>query len=393
MPRTLAIVALAATGLFTFTTSAVTAETITVCGSGCDHTSIQSAINASSNGDVINIAAGTYNEHSLTTAGKVVIIQGAVAKDGTLGTTVDALQLGTVFEFQDGETNETIVKDLIVTGGQATWGGGIHIQNASPTIEYCVITQNTATNNGGGIHCIYSEAVIRHCEITDNFGGSGGGVSNGVGTATTIEDCLITGNVSTLGWGGGLRFAVQSQVNLRNCTINDNTCTAGDGWGGGLYINNCPAASIIACTFRNNRAQSGGGFCILGTSEGVTVDGCSFSGNVATSSGGGVYNTSTPTLTDSTLCGNSPEQIPGDYIDGSDNCIVESCEDADDNGVPDGCEACVGDVNGDGLVDAADLGLLIGAWGTADPAADINGDGSVDAADLGLLIGAWGLCP
>ena len=50
-------------------------------------------------------------------------------------------------------------------------------------------------------------------------------------------------------------------------------------------------------------------------------------------------------------------------------------------------------MNGDGMVDAADLGLLVGAWGTADPNADINGDGDVDAADLGLLIGAWGLCP
>lgn len=57
------------------------------------------------------------------------------------------------------------------------------------------------------------------------------------------------------------------------------------------------------------------------------------------------------------------------------------------------CGSCVGDVNGDGMVDAADLGLLISAWGTADPNADINGDGDVDAADLGLLVAAWGLCP
>ena len=43
-------------------------------------------------------------------------------------------------------------------------------------------------------------------------------------------------------------------------------------------------------------------------------------------------------------------------------------------------------------MDAADLGLLIGAWDTDDADADINGDGNVDAADLGLVIGAWGLC-
>lgn len=51
--------------------------------------------------------------------------------------------------------------------------------------------------------------------------------------------------------------------------------------------------------------------------------------------------------------------------------------------------AVFGDLNGDGVVDGADLGLLLGAWDTADDAADLNDDGVVDGADLGLLLGAW----
>jgi hypothetical protein len=47
------------------------------------------------------------------------------------------------------------------------------------------------------------------------------------------------------------------------------------------------------------------------------------------------------------------------------------------------------DLNGDGVVDGADLGLLLGAWGQAG-ATDLNGDGTTDGADLGLLLGAWG---
>ncbi len=54
---------------------------------------------------------------------------------------------------------------------------------------------------------------------------------------------------------------------------------------------------------------------------------------------------------------------------------------------------CSGDVNGDGAVDGADLGLLLTAWGSANKSADINGDGAVDGADLGLLLTAWGSCP
>ena len=45
------------------------------------------------------------------------------------------------------------------------------------------------------------------------------------------------------------------------------------------------------------------------------------------------------------------------------------------------------DLNRDGLVDAADLGLLIAAWGTAK--ADLNGDGTTNSADIGILLVAW----
>lgn len=47
------------------------------------------------------------------------------------------------------------------------------------------------------------------------------------------------------------------------------------------------------------------------------------------------------------------------------------------------------DLNGDGHVDGADLGLLLGNWNAAG-VGDINGDGHVDGADLGLLLGSWG---
>jgi hypothetical protein len=53
---------------------------------------------------------------------------------------------------------------------------------------------------------------------------------------------------------------------------------------------------------------------------------------------------------------------------------------------------CIGDVSGDGNVDASDLAVLLGGWGTAG-AADLTFDGKVDASDLALLLGAWGACP
>jgi hypothetical protein len=55
-----------------------------------------------------------------------------------------------------------------------------------------------------------------------------------------------------------------------------------------------------------------------------------------------------------------------------------------------GCgEAIPGDLNLDGLVDGADLGILLLAWGTDNAAADLDRDGLVDGADLGLLLLQW----
>ncbi|MCB9839128.1 MAG: FG-GAP repeat protein [Phycisphaeraceae bacterium] len=55
-----------------------------------------------------------------------------------------------------------------------------------------------------------------------------------------------------------------------------------------------------------------------------------------------------------------------------------------------GREPCPADLNADGATDTADLGLLLGQFGTAGPGADINGDGAVDTADLGILLAAFG---
>jgi hypothetical protein len=48
-----------------------------------------------------------------------------------------------------------------------------------------------------------------------------------------------------------------------------------------------------------------------------------------------------------------------------------------------------GDLNGDGVVDASDLSLLLAQWGTAGDA-DIDGDGVVGGSDLALLLANWG---
>ena len=48
-----------------------------------------------------------------------------------------------------------------------------------------------------------------------------------------------------------------------------------------------------------------------------------------------------------------------------------------------------GDANGDGVVDAGDLGVLGASWGTSNTFADLNLDGIANVADLGIIGRHW----
>jgi glucose/arabinose dehydrogenase len=67
--------------------------------------------------------------------------------------------------------------------------------------------------------------------------------------------------------------------------------------------------------------------------------------------------------------------------------------DLNGNGIADACE-CTGDLIPDRIVDGADLGSMLSAWGptSAGNPADIYANGVVNGSDLGLLLANWGRC-
>ena len=57
-----------------------------------------------------------------------------------------------------------------------------------------------------------------------------------------------------------------------------------------------------------------------------------------------------------------------------------------------GMALCPGDQNGDFVVNANDLGVVLGHWDSNNLLADLDGDGVVGAGDLVILLSSYGSC-
>src|ERR1051326_1579738 len=156
-----------------------------------DYKAIQTAIDNSHDGDVIVVRPGVYNEN-INFKGKAITVSSTnVADPGVVhDTIVHGFGKTSVVTFASGETSNSILAGLTITGGYGTlnpaiatnvyWGAGIYCNAASPTIMGNVITANAGPTGqasdagyGCGIGCFQSEATIVRNVITANSGYAG----------------------------------------------------------------------------------------------------------------------------------------------------------------------------------------------------------------------------
>jgi len=200
------------------------AATINVLAGG----SIQDAITASFNGDVISVAAGTYNEN-IDLDGKDISLNGA----GPGLSIIDGGDSGTVVMFDNGESSNSIIDGFTIRNGSNTFGGGIYIYQSSPTLTNLAVSGNTATTKGGGIWIFHnSNPTLTNLTVSGNTADYGGGIHI-ESSDPTLTNLTVSGNSANN--GGGLMVYNHSNPTLINITVHGNTAQSA---GGGGYIVN-----------------------------------------------------------------------------------------------------------------------------------------------------------
>jgi hypothetical protein len=161
------------------------------------YATIQAGINASSNGDTVLVAAGTYtgaSNKNLDFGGRAIVVMSEVGPEYCI---IDCESSGRGAYFHSGETNNAVLHGFTITNGSSSNSGGINCTNASPTIERCIIKSNSSLGSyGAGIYMSNASPRVIHCSIVQNTGWQGGAMYV-LNSSPVINSCIVYGNVAT----------------------------------------------------------------------------------------------------------------------------------------------------------------------------------------------------
>ena len=277
--------------VFLITQLSLKADIINVPG---NYTEIQSAINASSDGDTVLVEPGSYFEN-INFRGKKIVLTSRyyLTNDPATiwatvinGSTPAQPDSGSCVIFNNNEDSTTVLQGFTLTGGNGTkWqdehgagryreGGGILIQYSNPVIQYNILHNNLITDltgvvstGGGGIRVGDSYPRIYNNIIMNNTARYGAGVVLNY-TGGEVKNNVICINYGSSQYGAGsgiwLNGNFQRPTFIINNTIAHNTSSAGYP---GIYgFGNVPASIYNNILWGNVSAQNiqigGGNFTI-----------------------------------------------------------------------------------------------------------------------------------
>ncbi len=281
----------------------VMAATITVCPSGCNYTSIQSAINNANSGDTIDVYNGIYYENVIVN--KTINLVGQ-NKDTT---TIDGGGSGNTVYITSDWVN---ISGFTINGSGITgYDAGISINSNYNNISNINITDNylgvylSESNNitisynsisGNGLDCILSEDSFYNTISENNLTGNDYGIEMYTSNYNTIYNNIISNND-----GDGIYFEESffNTISTNNIELNFDS---------GIILETSSNSNTIS---ENIISKNYRGIDIFDSSSN-TISG----NNITGSNESGTYlsGSSNNTISENTLSGNKGEGI---YFDGS----------------------------------------------------------------------------
>jgi len=290
---------------------------------------IQTAVAAASNGDIIKVAKGTYSE-SVQISQKKMQLLGGFAGSGD-------------FNSANPETNETIIKgtnvspsisvymDAVISGSLIISGftisngqRGIELSGGwSGFLDNIVIENNIIENNGtqdtergGGIGLEGKNVTIQNNIIRNNKAGRGAaiGVTDNL-TNFLIAENRIENNTGYADHAGGVSICGTGTFTRNIFDGNEAAKECGYGWGGAILIFGDDQTSTVVNlshnVYRNNKAPDRGGAIFVDDGATVTMEHELLYQNQSDKSGSAIYvdadykyNPSTLNMNNCTVSGN-----------------------------------------------------------------------------------------
>jgi Right handed beta helix region len=300
-----------------------------------EYPTIQAAIDASADGDIVELADGTYTGYgnkNIDFRGKAITVRSASGDPNLC--IIDCEREGRGFSFYNDEGADSVLSGLAIRNGdRSDSGGGIYIRSSTPTLlncevsgcwsgsrgggvycqtgadatfVNCTVANNTSNGDawdkgGGGVYCRDSDAILVACEIVNNrtFGsyGDGGGVVC-VRSSAFFYGCTIAGNESND--AGGILCVYEGHPTFIGCIISSNV---GEHTAGGIACRFGSAPVFVSSLIMNNRARQVGGLIFAWEGCDVRFNDCSMTGNDTDLLGAGIACDSIDEPSDISLAG------------------------------------------------------------------------------------------